>query len=157
MQEVVLHAGGLLHGSAGPALEAHLRRQPGIYHVAVNPVSGTLTVGYDETAILEVELHRLIRECGYHCRGQVLPKHICAPEPGPATPTPPAAPVHAAHAPPARGGASSGEMAQMAHEMGHGGGMTMDEMVRDMRKRFLVTFGSGSHPDTLPRSGICRR
>jgi Cu2+-exporting ATPase len=31
-------------------------------------------------------------------------------------------------------------MAQMAHEMGHGGGMSMDDMVRDMRKRFFVTF-----------------
>jgi cation transport ATPase len=29
-------------------------------------------------------------------------------------------------------------MAQMAHSMGHGGGMTMDDMVRDMRKRFII-------------------
>ena len=28
----------------------------------------------------------------------------------------------------------------MAHAMGHGGGMTMDEMVRDMRNRFIVAF-----------------
>lgn len=34
----------------------------------------------------------------------------------------------------------SGEMAGMAHEMGHGVGMTMDEMVRDMRNRFLVAL-----------------
>lgn len=31
-------------------------------------------------------------------------------------------------------------MAHLAHEMGHGAGMTMDAMVRDMRTRFLVTF-----------------
>ena len=34
----------------------------------------------------------------------------------------------------------SGEMAGMAHEMGHDAGMTMDEMVRDMRNRFLVAL-----------------
>ena len=34
----------------------------------------------------------------------------------------------------------STEMAQMAHTMGHGGGLSMDEMVRDMRNRFLVAF-----------------
>ena len=33
-----------------------------------------------------------------------------------------------------------GETAAMAHEMGHGGGMSMEGMVRDMRNRFLVTF-----------------
>ncbi len=139
MQEIVLEAGGLLHGSAGPALQAFLRRQPGIHHVAVNPVSGTLTVGYDETVILEIELQRLIGECGYHCRGQVLPKHLCAPEPAATAPSP-VAPVHAAHGPPARSGVPGGEMSQMAHEMGHGAGMDMDEMVRDMRKRFWITF-----------------
>jgi Cu2+-exporting ATPase len=49
---------------------------------------------------------------------------------------------HAGHtmAPPAAGAPVQGEMAQMAHGMGHGGGMTMDEMVRDMRNRFIVAF-----------------
>jgi len=37
-------------------------------------------------------------------------------------------------------GAESGEMQAMAHEMGHGGGMNMQGMVRDMRNRFLVCF-----------------
>ncbi len=34
----------------------------------------------------------------------------------------------------------SGEMAGMAHEMGHGAGMSMETMVRDMRNRFLVAL-----------------
>ncbi|HXV42855.1 MAG TPA: heavy metal translocating P-type ATPase, partial [Anaerolineae bacterium] len=46
--------------------------------------------------------------------------------------------AHAGHAMPA--GAEAGEMAAMAHEMGHGAGMSMEEMVRDMRNRFLVSF-----------------
>ncbi len=37
-------------------------------------------------------------------------------------------------------GAEAGEMDSMAHEMGHGGGMNMEGMVRDMRNRFYVTF-----------------
>ena len=52
----------------------------------------------------------------------------------------PAAPAgeHAAHAMTAA--PVEGEMAQMAHEMGHGAGMSMADMVRDMRNRFLVAF-----------------
>lgn len=46
--------------------------------------------------------------------------------------------AHAGHAMPAD--AEAGEMAAMAHEMGHGGGMSMEDMVRDMRNRFLVSF-----------------
>jgi len=53
---------------------------------------------------------------------------------------------HAAHAAlaPAAGtpppGPPTGEMQAMAHEMGHGGGMGMEGMARDMRNRFLVSF-----------------
>ncbi len=49
---------------------------------------------------------------------------------------------HAGHAmaAPTAGAPVQGEMAQMAHGMGHGGGMTMDEMVRDMRNRFIVAL-----------------
>lgn len=36
--------------------------------------------------------------------------------------------------------AVSHEMAAMTHEMGHGAGMSMDAMVRDMRNRFLVAL-----------------
>ena len=45
--------------------------------------------------------------------------------------------VHSGHVMPA--GAEAGEMAAMAHEMGHGGNMSMEDMVRDMRNRFFVT------------------
>ncbi len=46
----------------------------------------------------------------------------------------------AAPAAPDAGAPVSGEMAQTAHGMGHGGGMTMEAMVRDMRNRFIVAF-----------------
>lgn len=156
MREKVFEAGGLLHGSAAPALEAFLRRQPGIHHAEANAVGATITVGYDETRVSEMAIRRLIEECGYHCRGEVLPRHLCAPEPGGseqrvAAGAPhaghagtPAAPVrgmdHAGHAMPTSTAAAPGEMARMAHDMGHGGGMDMDAMVRDMRTRFQITL-----------------
>jgi Cu2+-exporting ATPase len=176
VKEVVLEAGGLLRGSSAPALEPVQRRQPGIHHVEANAVSQTETVGYDETATSEAEIRRLIEECGYHCRGEVRPRHLCAPELEVAVPSQPLASTtgHAGHAPAqgvqapspqpspdgtvaARGaqgtvppdhaghvmpaaGTVRGEMAQMAHEMGHGAGMSMEAMVRDMRNRFIVAF-----------------
>jgi len=121
MREVVLEAAGMLRGSTGPALQSFLTRQRGVHHAAANPVGDTVTVHYDEAVVSEAELRRYIEQCGLHCRGEVVPEHLCAT--------------------PAEAGVAHGEMAQMAHEMGHGASMSMDEMVRDMRRRFLVTFG----------------
>ncbi len=150
MREVVLEAGGLLGGSSAPALQTVLRRQPGIHHAEASYMSGTVTVGYDGTAISEADIRRLVQECGYHCGGEVLPKHLCAPESDahaghvmpaetPRKGAPPAA-EHAGHIMPAGTAPATGEVVQMAHEMGHGAGMDMDNMVRDMRNRFLFTF-----------------
>ena len=54
--------------------------------------------------------------------------------PMPAVPAKPMTPAEpAAHE-------TGGETAAMAHEMGHGAGMSMEGMVRDMRNRFLVAL-----------------
>jgi P-type Cu2+ transporter len=53
----------------------------------------------------------------------------------------PPADVHSGHEKAAEGGVpGEGEMASMAHEMGHGAGMSMEGMLQDMRNRFLVSF-----------------
>ncbi|NOT10037.1 MAG: copper-translocating P-type ATPase [Gemmatimonadales bacterium] len=153
MREVVLEACGLVHGSSGPALGGFLRRQPGIHHAETNALSGSVTVGFDEALIGQAEIEKLIQECGLHCGGEVVPRHLCSPAPVPAAARPAPGPGedHTAHGAPAdtharhaQGApAAAGEMAQMAHEMGHGAGMGMDAMVRDMRKRFLVTLVLG--------------
>ena len=122
VREVVLEAGGLLGGSSAPALDTFLRRQPGMHRAESNFLNGTVTVAYDESMISQATIERLIKECGLHCRGEAVPKHVGAPH---------------------TGALPAGEMAQMAHEMGHGAGMTMDAMVRDMRNRFWVTFVLG--------------
>ncbi len=163
MKEIVLEAGGLLRGSSAPALQTFLRRHAGIHHAEASTMSDTVTVGYDESVISETEIRHLIEECGLHCRGEVLPHHICAEETdavdehalhgehkghvmyvghvGHAVPAGHTMPTdHKGHIMPAEEGSISGEVAHMAHGMGHGAGMSMEAMVRDMRNRFVLTF-----------------
>ncbi len=137
MTQVVLETGGIFRGSSAAALQAVLERQPGVHHAEVNPVSQTATIAFDESVVSEADLRRLVETCGYHCRGEVVPSHVCATEAPRATPGGGAA-VPDAHAGAARPSAPA-EVAHMAHAMGHAPGMTMDDMVRDMRNRFWVT------------------
>lgn len=65
MPTTVFEASGLLRGSSGAALETCLRRQPGIYSVAANPVSQTVTIGYDEAVIAEPAIRQMIE--GFGC------------------------------------------------------------------------------------------
>ena len=147
-RELVLEAGGLLRGSSAPALDAFLERQPGIRRAESNYLSDTVTVVFDPSVTNQETIERSIRECGLHCRGEVVPNHLCAPA-SIAAPRQPQARAHEqahAHAherAPEHGAAATGEMAQMAHEMGHGAGMSMESMVRDMRNRFWVTLVLG--------------
>lgn len=135
---VVLGAQGMLHGSSAQALEGVLRRLPGVHQVEASPVSDSVTVVFDAGTVRQGEIERAINECGYHCRGEVVPAHVCVPAPPEGQS--PAAEGHA-HAAPA---GTTASMAHMAHEMGHGAGMTMDQMVRDMRNRFWVTLVLGA-------------
>ncbi|HEU5159255.1 MAG TPA: heavy metal translocating P-type ATPase [Streptosporangiaceae bacterium] len=121
---VVLHVGGLNWASEKAVAEAVLGRRPGVLEVAANPVAQTATVTFDPETTSVAELRRWVEECGLHCAGQSVPRHLCDPmaEPSPAT-------APRTEAPPS------------PHEaMGHGGdaGMSMAAMVADMRNRFLV-------------------
>ena len=148
METATLHVGGLHFATEKDVVERVLARRPGVASVEANPVAQTATVRYDADLTSIAELRGWIEECGFHCAGRSVPNHICdAMQEAPSRST--AAPdhheradssdrvdgaVHAAHAGPA-----SSE--QSPHDaMGHGGhaGMSMDEMVRDMRNRFLV-------------------
>jgi hypothetical protein len=74
-------------------------------------------VHYDAAVTHEAALREAVRECGYHCRGEMRPDHLCKfAEPDPHT-------AHAKHA------AQPGTKDEMAHEMGHGAGMDMAGMV----------------------------
>jgi Cu2+-exporting ATPase len=119
---VVLEVSGVHWASSKAVTEAVLSRRPGVRSVHANPVSQTATVTYDPDRTTVADLRGWIRDCGYHCAGQSVPQHLCDPL------AEPAAPAHDHQA--------------MTHVMGHGdhghGGMSMDDMVRDMRIRFLV-------------------
>ena len=159
IESVVLHVGGLHWATTAHGVERTLLTRPGVLAVAANAVSQTATVTFDPARTDVAELEGWVRECGYHCAGESLPTHVCAPDTA----------AGAALQPGAQGGAAthahhdaathrqaqhdhpgqqrvSGEAPQGAalvspHEaMGHGGhgGMSMDAMVADMRNRFLV-------------------
>jgi Cu2+-exporting ATPase len=123
----ILHVGGLHYASEKAVVERVLAKRPGVIAVEANPVAQTATVEYDAGLTSVDELARWIEECGYHCAGRSVPGHVC----DPLAHEEPLAPAHD-HAGVVR--------ADDAHGHGHGGhaGMSMDEMVRDMRNRFLV-------------------
>ncbi len=88
-------------------------------------------------ATSDAELESWIRECGYHCAGESAPTHVCEPPPL----SHEGHPGHAGHA--GHELSAGADTLPSAHEvMGHGGhaGMSMADMVRDMRNRFLVAL-----------------
>ena len=135
-ETTVLHVGGLHWATSERAIEGTLLRQAGVQAVEANAVSQSATVTYDPEVTSVAELAGWVRECGYHCAGRSVPSHVCEPMEEPAghevhpgrgaAPRHTPAPAGAGHPPP--------EMT------GHGGhvGMSMHEMVRDMRNRFVV-------------------
>ncbi|MET3808322.1 Cu2+-exporting ATPase [Nakamurella sp. UYEF19] len=146
---VVLELDGLQWASEKNVAEAVLGRRPGVVAVQVNPVSQTATVSYDSARTTVADLAGWIRDCGYHCRGESVPDHICPAEgaaehrsTGPA-PTPATEDSgNSAHA--AMGGAD--RLGSPSEVMGHGGHgeMSMASMIRDMRNRFLVAVVLGA-------------
>lgn len=131
----VLDVGGLHWATSAGVVESVLKRRPGVTGVEANAVNQTATVSYDPSVTSVAELAGWVRDCGFHCAGRSVPDHVCDPM---AEPTPSVAePGHARHDHHEDAGQPS------PHEMmGHGGhaGMSMDDMVRDMRNRFLVAL-----------------
>ena len=123
----VLHVGGLHYATEKAVVERVLGRRPGVLSVEANPVSQTATVTFDPERTTVAELREWVKECGYHCAGQSAPGHLCDPL------------VSADHGPHDHAGAAR---AEEAHGGGRGGhaGMSMADMVRDMRNRFLVAL-----------------
>ncbi|MGH3130478.1 MAG: heavy metal translocating P-type ATPase, partial [Gaiellaceae bacterium] len=123
----VLHVGGLHYATEKAVVERTLTGRPGVVAVEANPVSQTANVVYDPVTTSVDDLRRWVEECGFHCAGRSVPGHVCDPMEHEARDA--AAHDHAAV-----------ERADGAHGHGFGGhaGMSMAEMVRDMRNRFLV-------------------
>lgn len=163
------------------AVEKRLKALPGVVDVVMNPGGNTATVTYDGARTDAGTLAGEVEACGFHCRGETVPRHICVPDSTVVSPENPRAPsgaravhehegpsvattsapaFHAAHPGHIRQEAAAVETASrpppsrlkptampaapapahdmMAHEMGHGAGMDMQDMVTDMRNRFLI-------------------
>src|SRR6266536_155027 len=165
MKTTVINLEGVESVLSPAGVEKQLCKHPGIHKVETNFMTSTATVYHDESMTL-AEIKRYVAECGYGCSGECLPEHVCKPGDPPvamahvghdmsahaghviltAKPNEYAGHAMPAVEPTARAdayaehGAAAGEMEAMAHEMGHGGGMNMEGMVRDMRNRFFVAF-----------------
>jgi len=61
----------------GAGVEKQIKRRKGVVSVGANFLSGTATVVYDETLVAPDDIKTFISECGYHCRGEVVPAHVC--------------------------------------------------------------------------------
>jgi P-type Cu2+ transporter len=132
----VLEVSGVQWASSKNVVESVLARRPGVLEVEANPVAQTANVTFDPDRTNLAELSDWVRDCGYHCAGRSVPHHVCDPMAeldGHAEPAPAVHEDHGAH--------EAGAPMPSPHEvMGHGGheGMSMEDMVRDMRNRFLV-------------------
>ncbi len=126
-------------------VEKQLRAQPGVTSVAANPAGPSVTVTFDEGRTSIETLRKVVEDCGFHCEGEALPRHVCSAHDGHAA----AMADHSGHG--TGHGTGHGKGADspapatpsghdaMAHEMGHGSG-DMQSMVRDMRNRFWVAL-----------------
>lgn len=164
MKDAIICVHGMLCVGDGRGVEKRLRKHPGIRHVEANFLNCTATVHYDEKLISLPDIKKLVGECGYHCTEESVPDHVCKPVDPPIEttvpvtrlredetmveehrehvalkkPTATSEHIHEEEAP--AGHEEHGEMADMAHEMGHGPGMDMETMVKDMRRRFFLAL-----------------
>lgn len=153
MKQTTLEIGNWKSVLDAQCIEHCLTQMRGVHHADANFMSGTATVHFDETQVSIAEMKKMLDEHGFECM-QSMPHHLVKDidppaatmvmdhtahmgHAGHAMPTSPPTPLLAGEG---RRGEVGGEVAGMAHEMGHGAGMSMDTMVRDMRNRFLVAL-----------------
>ncbi len=77
MKTSIIEVGGMLSALSARGVEKQLMKLPGIDKAEVNYVHGSATVIYDERVIGLKEIQARVQECGYHCSGESLPKHVC--------------------------------------------------------------------------------
>jgi Cu2+-exporting ATPase len=80
MKTSTVEVGELVSSLSAAGVQRQVAALPGVHHVDVNYVAGSATVHYDETKTSLEDIRRRIVECGYHCRGEMLPAHVCPPE-----------------------------------------------------------------------------
>ncbi|MFP5446016.1 MAG: heavy-metal-associated domain-containing protein, partial [Betaproteobacteria bacterium] len=71
--EVAEMVSSLSAAGVGRQLEA----LPGVHHADVNYVAGSATLHYDESKVTLAAIQQSVKDCGYHCRGEMVPAHVC--------------------------------------------------------------------------------
>ena len=162
MKTSVIDIGGILSPLSAAGIERMLKRLPGLLRAEVNAVAGSATVDYDDTRIALADIRQAVVDCGHHCRGERVPRHLCAPPSVPAgnadehalapgashtehavraaAQLPTSAPSMEHAGPPSAPSKEHAHGPEMVHGMDHGAGMDMQAMVRDMRNRLFVAL-----------------
>ena len=137
MKASTVEVGELVSTLSAAGVARQFGALPGVHHADVNYVAGSATVHYDEAKITLDAIRQRVIDCGYHCRGELVPAHVCEPA-EPKT----SGDAHAAHGSShaGHGDSPATQKADMMHDMGHALGMSMQDMARDMRNRFLVAL-----------------
>lgn len=139
MQTTTLEVRGQFDGLDHLGLEKQLLKTPGVTGATANPASESVTVDFDEHLVTPAALRKIIKSCAFHCRGTPVPRHICELHADVVAADPHVHRHGAAHQ--GTDAAAKQPMRdEVAHEMGHGGGMDMAAMARDMRNRFIVSL-----------------
>ncbi len=79
MKTSIIEVSGMLSALSAYGVEKQLAKLPGVHKAEVNYVAGSATMVYDESVIDLKTIKMRVHECGYHCGGEMLPKHVCAP------------------------------------------------------------------------------
>ncbi|MGV8862977.1 MAG: heavy metal translocating P-type ATPase [Pseudomonas sp.] len=154
MKTSTFEVGELISTLSAAGVHRQIATLSGVHHVDVNYVAGSATVHFDEAKASPQDIRQRIIDCGYHCRGELVPDHVCEP-----TDHKMIADVHKGHM---THGGSKGHtpkemepgsdpsadhsvkpeqpMSDMTHDMGHAAGMSMQDMANDMRNRFFVAL-----------------
>ena len=145
MKTSTVEVGELVSTLSATGVKHQLETLPGVHHADVNYVAGSATVHFDQAQTSLQAIRQRIIDCGYHCRGELVPAHVC--DPLAQRTTGDAHAGHAAHAGHEMHGAHAGHsdssaqpMSDMMHDMGHAPGMSMEGMANDMRNRFFVAL-----------------
>ncbi len=120
--KAVFDVGDMLSALDDQVVDRVVRGQPGVSEVIVNRASGKATVGFDPSKTSVAAITDAIRDCGFHCRGESVPEHLCRSmgDHGSAN-------------------AKAGQPAHTDHDDMHDG-HDAAAMAIDMRNRFLVAL-----------------
>ena len=79
MKTSTIEVGELVSTLSAAGVARQLSTLPGVHDADVNYVAGSATVHYDEARIALEAIRQRVIDCGHHCRGELVPAHVCDP------------------------------------------------------------------------------